>query len=270
MAARGGIGLSIATVDGRGQERGGERAEAPPFDHGLVAADVVRGGRRRPVQGRFHGQYVVENGRLHVKLEGIDAGAPGEPGPSLWVPGEGITRPDPLVLRSEIWELPAGTERDFVLRSVTLTFSDQMRECGAAVELGRQWPGAVELVFTMEVPLERAVDVMAALLPLRQRLGPRPSPRRAPRDIIAGRTLTEQGRAGAAYQLSHLPAWVESRHFWSEFAWSAARGRLLHTVQFSLPERHQRAVGQRFRLAPDYRREKDRGEKERDPGAADR
>lgn len=255
------MGLSIVTVDGRGREHG-EREEAPPFDQGLVAADVVWGGRRRSVQGRFHGQYVLENGRLHVKLEGVDGGASDGPGPSLWVAAGGIIRPDPLVLRSEIWELPAGTERDFVLRSVTLALSDQMRECGAAVELGRQWPGAVELVLTMDVPLERAVDYMAALLPLRQRLGPRPSPRRAPRDMIAGRLLTEQGRAGAAYQLSHLPGWVESRHFWSEFAWSAGRGRLLHTVQFSLPDRHQRAVGQRFRLAADYR-----GERETDSAA---
>ena len=80
--------------------------------------------------------------------------------------------------------------------------------------------------------------------------------------------LTERG-GSAAYQLSHLPGWVESRHFWGP-AWSAARGRLLHTVQFSLPERHQRAVGQRFHLATDYRRENDRAEKEGGPGAADR
>src|SRR5690606_15353388 len=145
----GGIGLSSGAVGGRGQERSGERGEAPPFDQGLVAADVVWGGRRRAVEGRFHGQYVVANGRLHVKLEGVDPGGSGGPGPAVWVAAEGITRPDRLVLRSEIWELPAGAERDFVLRSVTLALSDQMRECGAAVELGRQWPGAVELVLTM-------------------------------------------------------------------------------------------------------------------------
>ena len=111
-------GRDRAEYRDRRRPRPGGRGSERLFDRGLVAADVVWGGRRRPVQGRFHGQYVLENGRLHVKLEGVDAGAAGEPGPSLWVPAEAVTRPDPLVLRSEIWELPAGTERDFVLRSV--------------------------------------------------------------------------------------------------------------------------------------------------------
>lgn len=258
-------------ADAEGEEgpQGGDRDP-------VVSASVTWAGTSRRIQGRARGDFVSAHGQLLVRLDDLSGAVADGMGRSLWVFTEDIVEPESLILRSEIWELPGEGERDFVLRTFLGTLGELVRDFGEAVAIGRDAahggeggspfrngarsdaglggggrPGAdtVEWTLTLEVPPAALVDYLAALLPSRRRCAPRDVPWRPPRDIMAQGVLTsEKERTAAAYHLSHLPGWLESRRFWSVLQWSGRDGKLRHHIQFSLPERYRRTLQQRFRL----------------------
>lgn len=222
--------------------------DAPAVAQGRVRAAVPWGGRIYELDGRLSGDFIFENGEIHLRITDLSGAPDGLGSFSLWVSGRDITGPDGIILRSERWEVPAGADRDLVLRSLVHTLSDSFRTSGDGLELGRQFEGSLELLVRLEVPLDQGVEYLSTLLPLRQRCEARPALWHAPTEILRTRPFAEEERAAAAYHLSHLPGWLESRQLWSVFRWSPAQGRLFHMVQFSVPERFRRAVEQRFRL----------------------
>lgn len=242
-----------------------------------MSAAVTWAGASRRVQGRAGGAFVSAHGRLLVRLDDLSGSVDDGMGRSLWVFAEDIVEPESLLLRSEIWELPGEGERDFVLRTFLGTLAELVREYGETVAIAREGVGGgeagdgglgsgpkagaglgaggrsgietVEWMLTLHVPPAELVDYLAALLPSRRRCDPRDVPWAMPRHVLAHRALeSEKERVAAAYHLSHLPGWLESRRFWSVLQWSGREGKLRHHIQFSLPERYRRTLQQRFRL----------------------
>lgn len=193
------------------------------------------------VSGRL-GPFLIENGRLRVRLDRIEPET--VPEREAWFDAGEILAPDPLVLRSEIWEVPSGPERDVILRSLTVTLSEHLYRFGSRIELARGQAGIVELLFYHRVPLAEGAAYQAGYASVRLRCRPRPVPWRPPKPILASKSLAAGERHHS--HISHLPLWLEANALWSVYI--LERGELFHALQFSLDERHQGSLISRFRL----------------------
>lgn len=216
-----------------------------------VKARVERRGHVISVTGRLTDEFLIENGRLWVRLEGIASGAgdggggdDGAMARSLWVEAAGLDTRIPLVLRSEIWQIPGGQERDATLRSLTVVLSELLARYAHRIDLARGAPGVVELLFYNEIPLEEGVSYLTAFAPVRLRCAPRRVPWRPPDLVTATRFPAPREKYHS--HLSHLPLWLDASALWSVHLYDA--GALLHAVQFSLDQRFQRSLVSRFRL----------------------
>lgn len=241
-----------------------------------MRAALERNGRLFEITGKLTGTFLIENGRVLVRLndvapfkadddqaarkercdrdepsERVEWDALGERGGqsdwgSLWVDARSLKALQAIVLRSEIWEIPDGQERDVVLRSLSVALADQVSRHSYRIDLAKEHPGILELLFYNEVVLEQGPAYQASFAPIRLRCRPRPLPWRPPTHIVASKTPTGKDR----YQshVGHLPLWLEASKLWSAYLWH--EGRLIHVLQFSLHERLRRTLETRFRMKP--------------------
>ena len=178
-------------------------------------------------------------------------------GNSLWVSAAAVTSPDPLLLRSHLWEIPAGQEREFLLRKPEHRRGrDASPTAGRGVYLAREMAGTMALVVVIDVPLDTAPDYLWRLASACRHCRFRNVPWQPPRPVTASASLeptssnttgrSDAARANAAHYANQLPLWLPTRQFWSVFQWRD--GHLFHTLQFSLPEKLRRTLTRRFRL----------------------
>src|SRR5690606_40004832 len=72
--------------------------------------------------------FLVENGRVLVRLEQVSPQPEGLAGTSLWVPAGQVEAPGGFTLRSHLCAIPAGQERDYALRTLILPVSRYVRD----------------------------------------------------------------------------------------------------------------------------------------------
>jgi|GEM_PF-2312262 len=244
-----------------------------------VSALIERGGRRVAVTGKLTGAFLLENGSLRVLLKDVSEAPPherhtppdhattkdspardrndpdfhGVPGDvpdsveksrAVWVDAHALCAPQPLLLRSELWDIPSGAERDVTLRSLTVVLAEHVSRYSHRIVLAKEQPGLVELVFYNDVPFAEGASYQASFAPVRLRCNPRAVPWRPPEPVVASRGPS--GKARDHSHISHLPLWLEGSALWSIYLLES--GRLLHGIQFSLDERHERRLISRFRL----------------------
>src|SRR5690606_19057702 len=125
-----------------------------------VSARVRWRGRPMDVSGRLTPGFIVENQRVMVKLTHVSPPPEGADGPELWIAATDVTSPRRLPLRSHLWELPAGQEREFVLRKLSIAVADCVAAGGRQVQLAREIPGTTALLFDVDVPLHDATSYL--------------------------------------------------------------------------------------------------------------
>jgi hypothetical protein len=203
-------------------------------------------GRPIEVSGRLEPGFIVENGRVMVKLTRVAPLPEGADAAALWVPMTDVDAADPLLLRSHLWEIPAGQERDFLLRKLSITMAECIAAGGRRVQLAREMPGTTALLFVIDVPLDDGAGYLWNFAAAVSHLAGRPVPWQPPAPVTAAAELDEAARAGASHYASQLPLWLTTRQFWSAFVREGQR--LVHVVQFSLPEKRHDALKRQFRL----------------------
>lgn len=239
-----------------------------------VSVNMDSRGRGEAREAWYSGRLVIENGDVMLQVAAwTEIPAPPAPGKSVaaaeghgadgdqagaapdgrslrirglyWVCARQVLEPPRFAVRSEVWQLPEGPDRDFFLRQVSARLATCLRNWGGRVELGRGERGMVELAFMIPVPLNESVDYMSLWLPIRQRCRC-PSILWSPPEVLSSRTPSPEDWSRIAYQASQLPSWFRGFCFWSVLLWQ--EGALWHRLQFSLQERFLPAVGPRFGL----------------------
>jgi len=198
------------------------------------------------VSGRLTPGFIVENQRVMVKLTHVSPPPEGADGPELWIAATDVTSPRRLPLRSHLWELPAGQEREFVLRKLSIAVADCVAAGGRQVQLAREIPGTTALLFDVDVPLHDATSYLWNFAAAAGYCRGRSVPWQPAGPVTARAELDDAARANAVHYASQLPLWLTSRQFWSVFQWE--NDRLVHIIQFSLPDKLHRALQRRFRL----------------------
>ena len=215
----------------------------------------ARSGRRFEVAGTLPQGFVIENERVLVKLQDVSPLRENDEGPvdgaytdldSAWVDIRELKAPETLVLRSEVWEIPDDKDREVLLRSLAITLARQASFQSHRIDLARQFPDSVELLFYNAIAPEQGAAYQASFAGIRIRCHPRPLPWLPPTQIIASKT--SPGKERYESHVGHLPLWLQSRRLWSAYLWD--RGRFLHVLQFSLSERLRSTIVSRFKLTP--------------------
>src|SRR5690606_20631571 len=189
--------------------------------------EIDPGGEGSPVRGAatlLEG-FVVANDRVLVKVRQLTMQE--SEGAAKWVDLRHVKGPSPLVLRSEMWEIPDGQDREALLRSLAVILARQGSFHSYKIDLAHQLPGDVELLFYNEIPPSEGAAYQAELAPIRLRCHPRSLPWRPPTKLLSSRLAREKERYDS--HISHLPLWLESRRLWSVYLWD--EGRFLHVLQ---------------------------------------
>lgn len=194
--------------------------------------------------------FLIENERVLVKVQAVAGGEP-HGGPAefrepFWVDARLLKTEEALVLRSEMWEIADGPDREALLRALAVVLARQDSFHSYRIDLARHVPGDVELLFYNAIAPDEAVAYQASLAPIRLRCHPRPLPWQPPVHLLSSRTAPAKERYES--HVGHLPLWLESRRLWSVYLWD--QGRLLHVFQFSLNQRLRSAIEARFKLKP--------------------
>lgn len=209
------------------------------MEHGVkVRAIVRREDGAEEVTGTLRERFLVENGRVLIQVaRGVE---------SVWVDASAVLEPETIVLRSELWEVPDSHEREMLLRSLAGTLASQAAFHSYRIDLARQSPGSIELLFYNAVDLKQGAAYQASFAPIRTRCLPRPVPWSAPQELLATRLAAPKERFPS--HIGHLPLWLESRHLWSVYLWLGKK--LVNILQFSLNQRLQSRLEARFKLKP--------------------
>lgn len=233
-------------------------------DRLTVTARTRWQGKSVTVTGRLTPGFIVENERVIVRVTEVEPVPGGTDSASVWIPVQDITSATRIVLRSCLWEIPAGQERNFVLRKLSISIGESITAGGHCVQLAREMPGTTALTFIIHVPLQDATDYLWNFRNACRYCHPRSMPWRPPETLTAMALLNaghgttdapaatqvaganDGARANAAHYANQLPLWLTTRLFWSVFLWQDER--LLHTIQFSLPDKLHRLLQRRFRL----------------------
>lgn len=190
------------------------------------------------VTGWARERFLIENGRVLLQLQsGVEV---------FWVDAEAVLDPETILLRSEVWEIPDSNERETLLRSLAGTLAGQAAFHSYRIDLARQSPGSVELLFFNAVDLKQGASYQASFASIRARCLPRSLPWHEPAELLATRYAGKKERFPS--HIGHLPLWLESRRLWSVYLW--LQGRLVNILQFSLSERLRPKLEARFKLKP--------------------
>ena len=211
-------------------------------------ARVQWGGRQLTVSGVLAPTFLVENGRVLVRLEQVSPQPEGLAGTSLWVPAGQVEAPGGFTLRSHLCAIPAGQERDYALRTLILPVTRYVRDHCLRIELWAGLPRFVELSLAIAVPLEQATEYLWDLA-VAGRLGQsRPLQWQPPRQLLAAAEPGPKERASAAHYVGQLPLYLSTQQYWSVFRWEGQR--LVHILQFSLEDKLRRTLETRLGLKP--------------------
>lgn len=208
----------------------------------------------RSLQGRaiLSDGFLIENERVLVKVRElvVEESNGGESSDQLetpfWIDVRDLKVDEPLVLRSEMWEIADGPDREGLLRSLAIVLARQSSFQSYRIDLARQFPGDVELLFYNAIVPDEGAAYQASLAPIRLRCNPRPLPWRPPAELLSSRTAPAKERYES--HVSHLPLWLQSTRLWSVYLWD--QGRFLHVLQFSLNQRLRPVIESRFKLKP--------------------
>ena len=214
---------------------------------GTFTARIRWAGRPQSVTGVPAPDFLVENGRVLVRLQQVSPPLEGLNGTALWVPASDVEEPAAFTLRSHLCAIPAGQERDYALRTLILNLTRHVRDHCRRIELAAGVPQFVELVFTIRVPLEAATEYLWDLAVACRHCQARPLAWRPPARVLAALEPGAKERATAAHYVGQLPLWLTTQQFWSVFRWEG--GALVHIVQFTLEEKQRRTLQARFGLA---------------------
>lgn len=186
---------------------------------------------------------MIVNGQVMAKLLDVQPTLEGNDDADIWVPAQALGS---VVLRSDIREIPAGQARDYALRTLSLTLSQFVGAYGVHIALSPGVADMHELTLTMDVPVPDGTDYLWKFQLATRQCRTHPAVWNAPSAPVAEASLHERDRPNAAHYTGQLPLWLTTRRFWSVFRWHA--GGLQHVVQFSLPDKLQRALIRRFRM----------------------
>lgn len=189
---------------------------------------------------------MVENEEVIVRFEDATPTLAGADSADVWVPAASIVAPDVLELRAHIWELPAGSERELTVRRLSMAVAESVADGGVRVCLARETAGTIALIFVLDVPLHDAANYLWRFSSACRDLKPRRLPWHPPERMTHELHLDAASRANASHFANQLALWLPTRQFWSVFTWE--KGRLVHTLQFSLPAKLMRLLQRRFRL----------------------
>lgn len=215
-------------------------------DYGRVSARVQWRGQPVTVIGRVGHDFIVENEEVIVRLEHATPPLDGADTADVWVPASSIAAPDVLELRAHIWELPAGSDRELALRRLSMPVAESVADRGDYVRLAQEMPGATSLLFVIDVPLHDATNYLWRFSSACRDLKPRRLPWQPPGPVTHEVRLDTGSRANASHYANQLALWLPTRQFWSVFTWE--KGRLVHTLQFSVAAKLTRLLQRRFRL----------------------
>lgn len=209
------------------------------------------GGPALPSRVKLFPGFLIENERVLVKVQAVagqNLHGDGLPqfNQAFWVDARLLKAEEPLILRSEMWEIADGPDREALLRSLAVVLARQDSFHLFRIDLASLVPGDVELLFYNAVEPEEAVAYLSGLAPIRLRSQPRALPWQPPTHVLSSRIAPSKERYES--HVGHLPLWLESRRLWSVFLWD--QGRLLHIVQFSLNQRLRQTIESRFKLRP--------------------
>ncbi|HLT57185.1 MAG: hypothetical protein LOD91_08405 [Limnochordales bacterium] len=210
-------------------------------------ARIQWAGRPQTVTGVRAPDFLVENGRVLVRLEQVSPALEGLDGTALWVPAAQVETPKAFTLRSHLCAIPTGQERDYALRTLVLNLTRYVRDHCLRIELATGMAQFLELSFTIRVPPETATEYLWELAMACRHCQTRPLQWHAPGRVVAARAPGAKERATAAHYVGQLPLWLTTQQFWSVFRWDGEG--LAHIVQFSLEERLRRTLQTRFGLA---------------------
>lgn len=218
-----------------------------------VLVEIERDGQLITALGFFTGSFIIENGRLLVPLTGLHPPSNSQSNDTpvadvgdedLWVDVRQIKSSKPIVLRSELWEVPGGQTRDVMLRSLAHTLGEQFSRHAHRIDLAKELPGYVELIFFTHIPLSEGAAYQAKYAPIRLRLNPRTLPWKLPENKLV--SAKPKGNVRYDSHIGHLPLWLDGTHLWSAYIWDGER--LVHALQFSLKERFRRTLVYRFKM----------------------
>lgn len=209
-------------------------------------ARIQWAGRPETVTGVRAPGFLVENGRVLVRLEQATPLPEGFNGTALWVPAAGVEEPADFTLRSQLCAIPAGQERDYALRTLVLNLAGPVRDHCLRIELAAGMPQFLELTFAIRVPEEAATRYLWDLAVACRLCQARPLQWHPPGRVLAAAEPGTKERAAAAHYVGQLPLWLTTQQFWSVFRWQD--GALVHIVQFTLEERLRRTLLSRFGL----------------------
>lgn len=225
---------------------------------------LEQGEPRRAQPVKLLDGFIFENERVLVKVQRVlndgIAGAvrgvvgqqvrgedrPPHANETYWVDVRDLKVDEPLILRSEMWELTDGPDRETLLRSLAVVLARQDSFHSYRIDLAAQVPGDVELLFYNAIKPGEGVAYQASLAPIRLRSNPRSLPWQPPDRILSSRTAPSKERYDS--HVGHLPLWLQSRRLWSVYLWDQERP--LHVFQFSLSQRLRPAIEARFKLKP--------------------
>jgi len=213
-----------------------------------VTARLQWAGREYTVAGVLAPTFLVENGRVLVRLDQVSPQLDGLTGTSLWVPAGQVEAPGGLTLRSHLCSIPPGQERDYALRTLILPVTRYVRDHCLRIELWAGLPRFVELSLAIAVPTEHATEYLWDLA-VAGRLGQsRPLQWQPPRQLLAAAEPDPKERASAAHYVGQLPLYLSTQQYWSVFRWDGQR--LVHILQFSLEDKLRRTLETRLGLKP--------------------
>lgn len=229
-----------------------EYAHQDVFD-GRMRASVSFQGENTTIEGTLKPALLIVDGRVLVKLANVRPPV-GERGlSSVWVAADDLlstettkrneTAPS-FILRSAVIELPQGANRDYALRTFSLTLSEFVTAYGLSVSLAPNVADMHELSVVIDVPVKEGTDYLWRFRQSIRLCHDEPTAWSAPAAPFAERRLEQKERKVAGHNIGQLPLWLTTRRFWSAFRWQS--GRLEHVLRFSMETKLQRTLIRRF------------------------
>ena len=171
--------------------------------------------------------FIFENERVLVKVQRVlndgIAGAvrgvvgqqvrgedrPPHANETYWVDVRDPKVDEPLILRSEMWELTDGPDRETLLRSLAVVLARQDSFHSYRIDLAAQVPGDVELLFYNAIKPGKASPIKRAW----PRSGCAPTPVPFPGNRPTGSSSLRTAPSKERYDshVGHLPLWLQSR-----------------------------------------------------------
>lgn len=201
------------------------------------------------VRGTLQNGFAPEGDRLLVELHPLQIKPADWEGDSLWVDLTSLQATN-LIIRSDVWEFPAGEGRDYALRTFLFAFCNWLRTGCDRVEMtgnsAEHATDTVELAFWISVPIPQAFAYLQQMRAARGEVSVRPLAYPERYQWQWQYRPEQRELAQFAHNASHLSHLFIGSLIWSYFRW--LDHRLYHVVQFSIERKHEKTLVHSFKL----------------------